>query len=169
MESKAGKLIILNIKYSQIEAGISHPLLENPNIHLMYATLSWSMSVWQFIYQHNCTVTLTDMLQVELRATTATCIINPALFTHYTPVQEKDINLVRLNLQVSNMTTPDGVDVCSAMLQGASDNQDNTSTAKRGQDRKHQRHIKSDCGGSTYPLIAYGMAQSGRIAFSPTM
>ena len=120
-ESEAGKLMIFNVKYSQIEAGISEPLLENPHIHLSYVTPSWVMSVRQFMYQHNVTVTLTDMLKVELRGKTDTCIMNPALLTHYTPIQQKDINLVRLYLQVitlSDMTTSDGVDVCSDMLNG---------------------------------------------------
>lgn len=121
-ESEAGKLMLLTVKYSQIEAGISEPLLEYPDIHLLYVTSSWVMSIRQFLSQHNTTVTLTDTLKVELRGATDTCIMDPKLLIRYTPLQQKDINLVRLHLQVitlSDITTADGADVCSYMLQGS--------------------------------------------------
>ena len=34
--SESGKLIIMSLKYSQIEAGVAEPLLEHPSIHLPY-------------------------------------------------------------------------------------------------------------------------------------
>ena len=120
-ESEAGKLLLMNLKYSQIEVGISEPLLEHIQIHLSYVTLSWVMPVCQFMYQHNVRVSLTDELKVRLRGPMDKCIMSPALLLRYTPIQQKDINLVRLYLQVislSDMTPADGDNACSLMLEG---------------------------------------------------
>ena len=35
-QTEAGKLMILNVKYSQIESGLSEPLLEHPGISIPY-------------------------------------------------------------------------------------------------------------------------------------
>jgi hypothetical protein len=39
-------------KYHQIEAGISEPLLERPDIHLPYITPTWLTSLRQFLFNH---------------------------------------------------------------------------------------------------------------------
>jgi hypothetical protein len=49
-DSKAGKVIIMSLKYSQIEAGIAEPLLEHPHICLSYLTPTWLLSVCQYLY-----------------------------------------------------------------------------------------------------------------------
>ena len=87
--SAAGTLIILNAKYSQIESGLSEPLLENPSLHSSYLTPSWVMSVRQFLFQHNLTVTLTDTLRVELRGPNDKCIMDLEALTRYTPIQKR--------------------------------------------------------------------------------
>jgi hypothetical protein len=120
--SAAGTLIILNAKYSQIESGLSEPLLEHPSLHVSYLTPSWVMSVRQFLFQHNLTVTLTDTLRVELRGPNDKCIMDLEALTRYTPIQQKDINLVRLHLQVitlSDMSTSDGKAICPLYLEGS--------------------------------------------------
>jgi hypothetical protein len=43
--TEAGKLMILNVKYSQIEAGILELLLEHPGITIPYMTPTWITSV----------------------------------------------------------------------------------------------------------------------------
>ena len=120
-ESEAGKLIILNVKYSQIESGIAEPLFEHPSIRIPYLTPSWIMSVRQFMSQHNVTLTMTDTLKVELRGPTDQCIMNLESLTRYPTSKKHDINLVRLYLQVitlSDMSTPDGLDACPYMSEG---------------------------------------------------
>ena len=119
--TKAGKLILLNAKYSQIEAGVSEALLEFPHLRIPYLTPSWLMSVCQFLYQHNLTISLTDTLTVVLRGTHDKCIMCLKALTRYALKQQRDINLVRLHLQVitlSDMTTADGYDICSHNLAG---------------------------------------------------
>ena len=59
-DSKPGKLITMNLKYSQMESGIAEPLLEHPHIHISYLTGTWITSLRKYLYLHNMTVTLTD-------------------------------------------------------------------------------------------------------------
>jgi hypothetical protein len=40
-DSPAGRLIVMNLQYSQREAGIPDPILEKPNIHIPYLTPTW--------------------------------------------------------------------------------------------------------------------------------
>ena len=108
--TEVGKLIILNVKYSQIESGIQEPLLENPGISLSYLTPTWILS--EFLFQHNMKVSLTDTRDVQLRDRNDRCIINSEFLTGYTVKQKRDINLVRLYLQIitlSDMTISDGI------------------------------------------------------------
>jgi hypothetical protein len=97
--SEAGKLILMSLKYSQIEAGVSLNLLEHTSVHLPYLTPTWLTSVRQFLYQHNITVNLTDTLQIRLSNNFDRCIMETADLQRYTPGQQHDINLVRLYIQ----------------------------------------------------------------------
>ena len=58
--SETGNLMILSAKYSQIESGLSEPPLEHPSIEISYLTLTWILSIHQFLYQHNMKISLTD-------------------------------------------------------------------------------------------------------------
>jgi hypothetical protein len=70
-ELETGKLMQLNLKYSQIEAGILEPLLEHPcSIHLAFLTPTRITSIRQFLFNHNLKVSLTDTLQIQLRGKT---------------------------------------------------------------------------------------------------
>jgi hypothetical protein len=46
----------------QLEAGIPHPLLEFPTIEVLYLTPTWILSIRQFLYNHNLTISVTDSL-----------------------------------------------------------------------------------------------------------
>jgi hypothetical protein len=119
--SEPGKLIIMNLKYSQMEAGIAEPLLEHPHIHISYLTPTWTTSLRQYLYLHNMTVTLTDTITINLRGKFDQCIMTPALLQKYTPSQQLDLNLVRLFLQVitlSDMSDPDGLNACPQHILG---------------------------------------------------
>ena len=108
-DSKTGKLLKLKcVKYMQLESGISAPLLKHPDIHISCFIKTWTTLLWHFLYQHNLTVSLTDKLEIIQKGKYNHCIMNPEALTQYTPAQQRDINLVRLFLQVitmSNMTT----------------------------------------------------------------
>ena len=65
--SENGKLIRLNLRYSQIEAGIGQSLLANPGIYLSYLTPTWLLSLRQFLYCHNISVTVSDDHVIPLR------------------------------------------------------------------------------------------------------
>ena len=67
-DSEAGKLIIMSLKCSQIEAGIAEPLLENPQINLQYLTPTWFLSIGQYLYQHNLTVSISDVIKHPSKA-----------------------------------------------------------------------------------------------------
>ena len=62
--SETGRLLLISLKYSQLEASIPEHLLERPDIHLSYITPTWITSMRQFMYQHNVTVTVTNTLNI---------------------------------------------------------------------------------------------------------
>jgi hypothetical protein len=68
--SEVGKMIIISLKYSQIEAGIQQNLLEHPDITIPYLTPTWTTSLRQFLFQHNLAVTITDRLVIKLHYAT---------------------------------------------------------------------------------------------------
>ena len=112
--SEAGKLLLINVKYMQLESGILPPLLENPHIRISYLTPTWTTSLRQFLYQHNLQISLSDSLNIKLRGKFDECIMNIDHLTRYTPQQQNDINLVRIYLQVitrSDMSTTNK-DIC---------------------------------------------------------
>jgi hypothetical protein len=120
-DSEAGKLIIMSLKYSQIEAGIAEPLLENPQIHLQYLTPTWLLSIRQYLYQHNLTVSITDVLKAPLKGRFDQCIMSSPSLANYTKSQQIDLNLVRLYLQIttlSDMTESDGLHACKYNIKG---------------------------------------------------
>ena len=99
-KTEVDKLMILNVKYSQIESRIKEPRLEHPGISISYLTPTWILSVRQFFSQHNKIITLTDTLNVAIRDQYDCCIMNNEHLTRYTPTQKLDINLVRLHQKV---------------------------------------------------------------------
>ncbi|KAI2505070.1 hypothetical protein MHU86_9346 [Fragilaria crotonensis] len=120
--TEAGKLMIMNVKYSQIESGILEPILEHPAISISYLTATWITSIRQFLFQHNTTISLTDTLKIQLRGSNDRCIMDAEALTRYTTQQKCDINLVRMYLQqiitLSDMSLPDGQSACTHHLQG---------------------------------------------------
>jgi hypothetical protein len=109
--SEVGKLIIISIKYSQIEAGIKEHILEHPSIAIPYMTATWITSVRQFLYLHNLTLTITDSLKIVFQGQTDQCIMQSERLKTYSKQNQRDINLVRLHLQaitLSDISTLDG-------------------------------------------------------------
>jgi hypothetical protein len=80
-QSKAGKLILTNVQYSQMEAGILQPILDNPDIHIPYLTPTWITSIRQYLHRHNLTITLTDTYKISLKGKNDQVIMNPEHLT----------------------------------------------------------------------------------------
>ena len=119
--SEAGKLMLLNVKYSQIESGLSEPLLDHPAKHIPYLTPTWITSIRQFMFVHNLRITLTDSLTICMRDKHDQCIMQLEILQRYTAQQEVDINLVRLYLQIitlSDGSTQAGEEICHFHLRG---------------------------------------------------
>ena len=102
-ESENGKLLQLNLQYSQLEAGIGDDLLQFPNIHLSYLTPTWILSLRQFQSLHNMSVTVSDPFRIPLCGDSDEYIMQESHLARYSTAQQKDINLVRLYLQVNNL------------------------------------------------------------------
>ncbi len=64
-KSEAGKLILINVQHSQLEAGIIQPILEQPNIHLPYLTPTWITSMHQCLHRHNLPITMTETYDIK--------------------------------------------------------------------------------------------------------
>jgi hypothetical protein len=93
--SEVGKLLLINVQTSQLEAGIALPLLEQPNL-----TPTWTTSLQDFLALHNISVTLTDQGQSPSKSASDSYIMNLPALSRYTMQQQRDINLVRQHLQV---------------------------------------------------------------------
>ena len=102
-QSECGKLLLLNLQYSQLEAGIGEALLENPKIHMSYLTPSWILSLRQFLFCHNMTISTSEAYTPPLLSDTDQYIMQASHLARYTAAQQRDINLVRLYLQVTSL------------------------------------------------------------------
>jgi hypothetical protein len=121
-KTEVGKMLILSIKYSQIEAGIKDHILERPDIAISYLTPTWITSVRQYLFQHNLSLTLTDCLRIHFHGPNDKCIMQPGILIRYTRQQQQDINLVRLYLQaitLSDISDPDGKNITLNALNGS--------------------------------------------------
>ena len=121
-QTEVGKLILLSVKYSQIEAGIHDHILERPDIEISYMSSTWVTSVRQYLYQHNLTITLSDSLRINFQGHNDKCIMQPEALIHFSKQQKFDINLVRLHLQaitLSDLSEPDGQHIRILALQGS--------------------------------------------------
>lgn len=101
--SAAGQLIIMNLQYLQLEAGIGESILENPQIDISYLTPSWLTSVRNFLSKHNMSITLTDQPTIQAAGPHDQFIMQSQHLSRYTPRQQHDLNLVRIYLQVSTL------------------------------------------------------------------
>jgi hypothetical protein len=86
-----------------VESGITQPLLEYPDIHLKGLTSTWITSNRQYLHCHNLTITLTEKHVIQLKGKDNPIIMTAAHLQQYSPQQQKDINLVRLHLQVHTL------------------------------------------------------------------
>jgi hypothetical protein len=102
-DSENGKLLRLNLQYSQLEAGIGRDLLQFPDIHIAYLTPTWLLSLRQFLSIHNMSVTVSNSYQIPLRSDSDEYIMQKIHLARYSIAQQKDINLVRLFLQVNTL------------------------------------------------------------------
>jgi hypothetical protein len=102
--SEARKLLLISLKYTQLEAGVPFNLLAKPHISIPYITPTWATSVRQFLYQHNITVNISDTLRIRYSNNFDRCIMDSETIKRYSPSQQKDINLVRLHLQVLTLS-----------------------------------------------------------------
>ncbi len=102
-QSAVGELLILQLKCSQLEAGIPNPILEEPTIPIPYITPTWITSMRQYLSNHNVTIQVTDVLTLSLASTTDEFIMSKSRLMHYSVRQQKDINLVRVFLQVTTI------------------------------------------------------------------
>jgi hypothetical protein len=93
-DTPAGRL---NLQHSQREAGIPEPLLEAPNLYLLYLTPTWVTSVRQSLSRHNITITMNNDGTTPLTKYNQH-IMQPLHLLRNTPIQQKDLNLVRLYL-----------------------------------------------------------------------
>ena len=120
-DSENGNMLRLNLQYSQLESGVGELLLENPNLHLPYLAPTWILSLRHFLFCHNMTITITDAYSIpRLKSSTDEYIMQSTHLSRYSISQQRDINLVRMYLQVdtlADMTDPsDPKAICTEYL-----------------------------------------------------
>lgn len=120
-KSASTTLILTSLKYLQQEAGIGDHLLEFPNINVPYLTPTWVTLICQYMSNHNIAITLTDQFSPQVTRSGDRFLMDPLHLECYTVPQQRDLNLVRLHLQVtllSDIATTDGKSVVSDFLSG---------------------------------------------------
>ena len=74
--------------------------LENPDIHLAYLTPTWLLSLRQYLSCHNMSITVSDSFKVQLMGPEDAYIMQSDHLSRYSAQQHRDINYVRIFLQV---------------------------------------------------------------------
>ena len=119
-----GQMMITSIKTSQLESGISNDLLLHPSIAISYLTPTWITTIRQYLYNHGMSVDLTDTLDMTPSCKFDQLLMDPARLQQYTPDEQLDINLVRINLQavyISDLATGDGLALRRNSINGQTD------------------------------------------------
>lgn len=120
--SETGKMILINLYYSQLEAGIGKPLLSAPAIAISYLTPTWVTSVRQFLFQHNLQIHLTESFEPPLQTQNDQYIMNSEHLSRFTSAEKLDINLVRIYLQAMTLfdlsAGTDGHSICPYQYRG---------------------------------------------------
>jgi hypothetical protein len=120
-DTEAGKLLLLSLKYTQLEAGIPEDLLSHPTVSIPYITDTWITSVRRFAGTHSIKIHITNTLRIRFNGPYDSCIMVPPFLQRYTVQQQVDINLVRLHLQVltlADMSDPTSTDIAPWALDG---------------------------------------------------
>ena len=120
-QTAAGDTILATLKHLQQESGIGEALLEVPTRYVPYLTPTWVASIRQYMSNHNLSVTLTDVLSLSVQRSGDSFIMVSDHLHRYSVIHQKDINLVRMYLQVtilSDMAAPDGRTLLPLYLQG---------------------------------------------------
>ncbi|KAI2509681.1 hypothetical protein MHU86_4801 [Fragilaria crotonensis] len=101
--TKVGQLLLLQLQASQIESDFRYNSSKDPSIQIGYLTPTWILSMRQFLSNHNIRITLTDTFQIALQGKDDQYIMDLKRLQGYTTRQQKDLNLVRLYLQVTTL------------------------------------------------------------------
>ena len=102
-QSEAGKLLLMSLNASQLESGLPNLLLEETSLLIRYLTPTWITSMRQYMYNHNITITVTGIQALPLKSKSDAYIMNLTRLKRYTPIEQTDINLVRLYLQATTL------------------------------------------------------------------
>ncbi|KAI2501729.1 hypothetical protein MHU86_12735 [Fragilaria crotonensis] len=146
-DSESGNLIRMNLQYSQLEAGIGQPLLEQPSIYVPYLTPTWILSVRRFLSCHNMAITMTDVYIPPLQSNKDEYIMQSKHLERYNESQQRDINLVRVFLQVQTLADLSDPQRPSSILLSALDGirpeswSDNTKWPRQKTPTPHQRRL----------------------------
>jgi hypothetical protein len=80
-DSEAGRLILLSLKFTQLESGLSEDLMASPCLPIPYVTKTWLMSVRRFAATHSIRIHLTNTLRIRFNGHQDACIMNPTLLS----------------------------------------------------------------------------------------
>ena len=86
-----------------MEAGIPNRLLEETAIVIPYLTSTWVLSMRQYMFNHNITITVNSPYTVTPKSPKDEFIMSIARLKVYETRQQTDINLVRIYLQVTTI------------------------------------------------------------------
>jgi hypothetical protein len=97
-------MMIISIKYSQIEAGMQASILERLDIPIPNLTPTWVMSIQQFLYEHNLFLTITSsIIHIHYQGRHDACILDQEKLRNFTQQgNQHSINLVWLVPAPSN-------------------------------------------------------------------
>jgi hypothetical protein len=108
---KVGNVMLISYRTLQLEAGVHFALLEQPHKPIPYLTSCWFTSLREFCNAHDITINVKENQVLTPSRANDQSLMEIALASKsFTPQELIDINLVRIYLQVCNMS-----DICNAM------------------------------------------------------
>ena len=102
-DSETGNLIRINLQYSQREAGVGFYLLEHPQKYISYLTPTWILLIRQFLVNNNMSITVSDIHLDRTQCSTDEYIMNEVHLRRYSTSQQRDLNLIRIWLQITTL------------------------------------------------------------------
>ena len=96
MQHKTGHGMLISLRHAQLEAGVGYNLLDQTQTKLSYLTASWITGVRGFCGTSDISLILWRAKTVPLSCDYDAYIMEMAMAQDFTPMQLKDLNLVRI-------------------------------------------------------------------------
>jgi hypothetical protein len=120
-DSNLGSFLQVGLDWTQLHAGVSTPIMENPQQHLPHLERGWYTSMREFLSSIDASIYLPTTVTPTLLRANDCILMDDLLKNEFTPRETKKLNLCRLFLQVESLAeicTPTGDCLLAGVWQG---------------------------------------------------